>query len=277
MLATEVASSAVAEQPEECGLSTAQAACRLQEVGPNAIETGDRFHLLRAGIAFSSNPLVLILLVASLVSGVLGEVLNATLIALMVVLSVALNFVQVYRSEQAARKLRNMVAPTATVWRDSGLVEIPMREIVPGDLLEVRAGDLVPADADLRTVSTLTVDEAALTGESLPIEKHAMDGHTAKLFAGTSVVSGMGRAVVTATGPRTQFGAIARALVEKAPPTEYERRARSFGFVITRTVLGLVFFVFVFVWSMHYYSASRWSRSCLRWHSRSGSRPSSCQ
>lgn len=244
-LATLETTSAAGVQEKEHGLSAAEAALRLQQVGPNAIETGDRFRLLRAGIAFSSNPLVIILLVASLVSGVLGEALNAALIALMVVLSVALNFVQVYRSEQAARKLRNIVAPTASVWRDGKIVEIPAREIVRGDLLEVRAGDLVAADADLRTVSTLAVDEAALTGESLPVEKHAMDGHTAKLFAGTSVVSGMGRAVVTATGPRTQFGAIARALVEKAPPTEYELGARSFGFVIMRTVLGLVFFVFL--------------------------------
>src|SRR6266567_2271573 len=231
--------------PTVAGLSSAEAARRLAQVGPNAVETEDRFRVLRAGIAFSSNPLVIILLVASLVSGVLGEVLNATLIALMVVLSVGLNFVQVFRSEQAAHKLRSMVAPTASVWRDGSLLEIPVRTVVPGDLLEVRAGDLVPADAKLQTVSTLMIDEAALTGESMPVEKEALDGHSALLFAGTSVVSGMGQAVVTATGSKTQFGAIARALVEKAPPTEYERGARSFGFVIMRTVLGLVFFVFL--------------------------------
>jgi P-type Mg2+ transporter len=227
------------------GLTTAEAAQRLREFGPNEITTGEQFKLLRAGIAFSSNPLVIILLVASAISGVLGEALNAILIALMVVLSIGLNFVQVFRSEQAARQLRNMVAPMASVWRDRQLREIPARDIVPGDLLEVRAGDLIPADADLRTVSTLTVDEAALTGESLPVQKQAMDGNAARLFAGTSVVSGVGRAVVTATGSHTQFGAIARALVEKAPPTEYERGARAFGFVIMRTVLGLVFFVFL--------------------------------
>jgi P-type Mg2+ transporter len=245
MTSANLRSSPIPTDTTERGLSSAEAERRLGEVGPNEIETGDRFRLLRAGIAFSSNPLVIILLVASLVSGVLGEALNATLIALMVVLSVGLNFVQVFRSEQSARKLRSLVAPAASVRRDGRVVEIPVRQIVPGDLLEVRAGDLVPADADLRTVSTLTVDEAALTGESLPVEKHTVDGHAARLFAGTSIVSGMGRAVVTATGPRTQFGAIARALVEKAPPTEYERGAKSFGYVIMRTVLGLVFFVFL--------------------------------
>jgi Mg2+-importing ATPase len=223
------------------GLSSAGAARRLAQVGPNEIQTGERFRLLRAALAFSSNPLVVILLVASLVSGVLGEVLNATLIAAMVVLSVGLNFVQVFRSGQAAQKLKSLVAPTTRVWRDGRLIELPVRQVVPGDLLEVRAGDLVPADADVRTVSTLSVDEAALTGESLPVEKRV----ASPLFAGTSIVSGAGQAVVTATGPRTQFGAIAHGLVEKAPPTEYERGARAFGFVIMRTVLGLVFFVFL--------------------------------
>src|SRR5207245_6683210 len=118
----------------------------------------------------------------------------------------------VFRTQQAAHKLRSMVAPTATVWRDGRPCEIPIRSVVPGDLLEVRAGDLVPADAELQTVSTLMVDEAALTGESMPVEKEARDDHSALLFAGTSVVSGMGQALVTATGSKTQFGAIARAL-----------------------------------------------------------------
>ena len=238
-----------AHAPDEAsavvGLTTAEAQARLRQFGANEIRTGDRFRLLRAALAFASNPLVIILLVASTVSGVLGEPLNATLIALMVLFSVSLNFVQVYRSEQAARKLRGMVAPTASVWRDGRLSDISVRDIVPGDRLQVRAGDLVPADADLLTMSTLTVDEAALTGESLPVEKRPTDGRAARLFAGTSVVSGMGQALVTATGATTQFGAIARALVEKAPPTEYERGARAFGYVIMRTVLGLVFFVFL--------------------------------
>lgn len=235
----------------DVGLTTAEAQARLRHYGANEIRTGDRFRLLRAALAFASNPLVIILLVASIVSGVLGEPLNATLIALMVLFSVGLNFVQVYRSEQAARKLSGMVAPTASVWRDGQLSDIAVRDIVPGDHLQVRAGDLVPADADLVTVSTLTVDEAALTGESLPVEKRPADGRAAKLFAGTSVVSGMGEAAVTATGARTRFGAIAGALVEKAPPTEYERGARAFGYVIMRTVLGLVFFVFLVTALLH--------------------------
>src|SRR5215469_2434100 len=119
LMTTNPPSQVVRQTPTEQGLSTREADRRLRQFGPNEIATGDRFKLLRAGVAFSSNPLVIILLVASAISGVLGEALNATLIALMVVLSVGLNFVQVYRSEQAARKLRSMVAPTASVWRNN--------------------------------------------------------------------------------------------------------------------------------------------------------------
>jgi Mg2+-importing ATPase len=225
------------------GLTATEAAHRLDQFGPNEVDTARRFGVLRSGLAFLLNPLVLILLAASLISGLLGEAVNAALIILMVLLSVALDFFQVFRSEQAASKLRSLVAPTTAVWRDGQLQEIPARTVVPGDVMEVRAGDLIAADADVVTATTLTVDEAALTGESLPIEKGA--GRGAQLFAGTSVVSGVGRALVTATGARTQFGAIARALVEKAPPTEFERGTRHFGFLIMRTVVALVVFVFL--------------------------------
>ena len=106
-------------------------------------------------------------------------------------------------------------------------MEIRVREVVPGDLLELRDGNLIPADATLVTPEPVSADEAALTGESLPVEKRGGTDKSAALFAGTSVVSGIGRALVTATGTRTQFGAIAHALVQKAPPTEFERGARS--------------------------------------------------
>ena len=114
-------------------------------------------------IQFITNPLVVILLVASVISGMLGEAFNASLIAAMVVLSVGLDFYQAYSSEQAVRTLRGLVTPTATIWRDGQPAEIPTREIVPGDVLDIRAGDLLPADATIETASTLTVDEAALT------------------------------------------------------------------------------------------------------------------
>jgi P-type Mg2+ transporter len=227
------------------GLSSADAAARLSQYGPNEVETGRRFRVLREGLGLLANPLVLILLVAAVVSGFLGEPLNAAIIIFIVLLSVGLDFYQVFRSDQAANRLKGLVALTTIVLRDGRRTAVPVREVVPGDVLELRAGDLVPADATLLTPEPLTLDEAALTGESLPVEKQPGSGAQAGLFAGTSVVSGVGQAVVTATGVRTQFGAIAHALVQRAPPTEFEHGARSFGIIITRTVLGLVLFVFL--------------------------------
>jgi P-type Mg2+ transporter len=227
------------------GLTTAEAARRLSQVGPNDVRTGGGFHALRTGLGLLTNPLVLILLAASLVAGIVGEALNADIIIAIVVLSVGLDFFQIFHSEQAASKLQSLVTLTASVWRDAQLTEIPMREVVPDDVLEVRAGDLVAADAILLSAVTLSVHQAALTGESLPVEKHLGDGPDGILFDGTSIVSGIGQARVTATGARTQFGAIAQALVEKAPLTEYERGARSFGLIIMRTAIGLLVFLFL--------------------------------
>lgn len=233
------------------GLTAAEAARRLVESGPNQLETGGRFRQLRSGLGLLANPLVLILLAASVVSGIVGEALSAAIIVTIVLLSVGLDFFQTFRSEQAANRLQSLVALTARVWRDGTLTDIPLREVVPGDVLELHAGDLLPADGKLLSAVTLSVDQAALTGESLPVEKRVGDGAEGQLFAGTSVVSGIGRAEVTATGARTQFGAIAHALVEKAPPTEYERGARSFGLLIMRTVVGLVLLVFLISAVLH--------------------------
>ena len=223
------------------GLSTTEAATALSRFGPNEVETGKRFRLVREGLGLLANPLVLILLAASAISGFLGEAVNAVIIIGVVLLSVGLDFFQVFRSEQAANRLKSLIAPTTTVVRDGQPRQIPVREVVPDDVLELHAGDLLPADCTLMTSTPMSVDEAALTGESLPVQKHA----DSQLFAGTSIVSGVGQALVSATGARTQFGAIAHALVQKAPPTEFERGARSFGLIITRTVIGLVLFVFL--------------------------------
>ncbi len=235
------------------GLTEAEAAARLRQYGPNVVPSGHRFWAAQTLLELLANPLVLILLLASVIAGLLGEVVNATIITAIVLLSIALDFFQVFRSQQAASRLQSLIPTTATVWRDGRPTEVLWQAIVPGDLLELRAGDLVPADATLVAATTLSVDEAALTGESLPVDKRPLEAPLAdlsrapaesRLLAGTSIVSGVGRAVVTATGTRTQFGAIARTLVEKAPPTEFELGTRRFGLLIMRTVVALVFFVF---------------------------------
>src|SRR6266511_1865345 len=196
------------------GLSTSAARQRLSEVGPNEPVTTRRTSGLVQILLLFINPLAIILLIASAISAAVGEVINAFIIALMVLLSAALNFVQTYRSQRAVERIRKEVAPTAAVLRDGNWTEIPRRELVPGDVFRLTAGDLVPADAWLFKVRDLHVQQAALTGESLPVEKEAVDLQAIsqdtrddhKVFLGTSVVSGTGTALVTATGKSTTFG-----------------------------------------------------------------------
>src|SRR4029078_4901345 len=111
-------------------------------------------------------------------SAALGEVINASLLIMMVLFSVALNFIQTYRSQKAVDSIRKEVAPTARVLRDSTWIEIPRREIVPGDIIKLAAGDLVPADSELLQTRDLHIQQAALTGESLPVEKSASSDHS---------------------------------------------------------------------------------------------------
>jgi Mg2+-importing ATPase len=246
------------DQPE-AGLSGLEAARRLAEFGPNepvpAKVAGPLFQFLR----FCANPLVLILLIASVTSALLGQAVDAIIIAAMVVLSVVLNFIQAYRSESAVQRLREQVAPTASVQRDGNWIELPRRQLVPGDIVRLSAGDLVPADARLLRSQDLHVHQAALTGESMPAEKYvgaqapAATGAARPdlVFLGTSVVSGTATAVVVATGPRTSFGDIAARLSERPPETEFDRGTRQFGILIMKTVFFLVLFILIVSLGMH--------------------------
>jgi Mg2+-importing ATPase len=228
------------------GLTAAEAAVRLRREGPNELAPSLRFPMLRELARDLANPLVLVLLLASMVSAAFGQLVSAAVTAAMIVLSVALNFVQSYRSQQAARRLRERVGQTATVVRDGAVCTVPLREVVRGDVVHLAAGDLVPADARLLRTKDLFLNEAALTGESLPCEKHVADGAGAGLvFRGTSVVSGVGTAVVTETGTATQFGHVVAHLAARPPETEFERGTRRFGLLILKLVLFLVLFVFL--------------------------------
>src|SRR5713101_1717895 len=196
------------------GLTTAEARRRLGEVGPNEPARAPRTAGLVQILLLLANPLVIILLIASAASAVLGERVNASIIVLMVVLSVVLNFVQTYRSHRVAERLREAMAPTANAFRDGGWIEIRRRDLVPGDIVRLAAGDRVPADARLLEARHLHVQQAALTGESMPAEKDAGDVAVAPrqpadarnvVFLGTSIVSGTATALVVATGPATAF------------------------------------------------------------------------
>ncbi len=206
------------ETSRATGLESGEAAARLAQYGPNELkaEAGvSAWGILRAQF---TNVLIVILLVATALSAALGHVVEAVAITVIVVFAVSLGFVQEFRAERAIEALRRMTAPTARVLRGGAESAVPAREVVPGDILVLRTGDIVAADARLLEAASLQSREAALTGESLPVEKSTgalpvgelpVGDRRNMVFAGTAVTHGRGLAVVTATGMRTQFGKIA--------------------------------------------------------------------
>lgn len=233
------------------GLAEDEAERRLAAFGPNEpVQTRKPALILQLLRRFAS-PLVAILILASVASMVLGDLTNAGIIVAIVVLSIVVEFVQTHRSERAAEALRARVAQTATVLRDGAWRELVTSGLVPGDMIRLTAGDMVPADARLLEARDLHVNEATLTGESLPVEKSvgpgagAADAAEQRVLMGSSVVSGTATAEVTATGAHTQFGEIARGLARRPPMSEFERGVGRFGVLILKTVLFLVLFVFV--------------------------------
>jgi Mg2+-importing ATPase len=238
----------------ERGLTEDEARARLVRHGANELAPPPRWQALRETARAAASPLVLLLLAASAVSAALGQAASAVVIALMLTLSIVLNAVQTRRSALAVRRLRAQVGQTATVRRDGRTREVPAREVVPGDVVELAAGDLVPADARVLTAKDLFLNEAALTGESLPVEKRAraaglataaVAGADSAVFRGTSVVSGTGAAVVVHTGAATELGHVAAVLAARPAETEFERGTRRFGVLVLEMVVVLVLFVFL--------------------------------
>lgn len=234
------------------GLTTKQVAIQTERFGYNETQKSRKFDWFYQLLLLFRNPLVLILLTASVISIFMGETINASIIIVIILLSIILNFIQDYRSSRAAEELRREVALTATVYRDKKWIEIPRREVVPGDVIRLIPGDLVPADAFLFHTENLNIEQASLTGESYPTPKQA--GHLSKfswlhhsskcmVFMGTSVSSGSGKALVIATGASTVFGEIAERLSEQAPMTEFDHGLRQFGNLILITVICLICFI----------------------------------
>ncbi|MDR7867904.1 MAG: magnesium-translocating P-type ATPase [Sporomusaceae bacterium] len=235
------------------GLTGAEAARRLAAYGANVLGEHETAGALIALLRLFANPLVAVLLVSAVLSYFLGEVSGALIIAVMVVLSVALQFYHEYRSGAAAAALRRRVAVHATVIRDGGEREVPLAEVAPGDVFVVAAGDVVPGDARLLEAKDLYVNQASLTGESFPAAKRAsavaqeavaLTDMDYALFMGSNVTSGMGRAVVVATGRETEIGHIAHTLAMAGPETEFQRGIREFSFMLMRVIVVLVLAIF---------------------------------
>lgn len=237
------------------GLSSAEAQARLRQYGPNSLVHESRYALLGEFLRLFANPLVDILLIASVISYLLGDHVSSVIIIAIVLMSIVMNFYQVYQARHAVEALRSQVATTARVLRDGATQQLPVDALVPGDVITLNAGDLVPADCRLLDEKDLHVRESALTGESLPVEKEAhdlpVDHHVINeadnsVFLGTAVQTGLATALVVSTGSTTAFGAIAARLASRAPETEFDRGMRQFGTLITRIILLLVLFVFLF-------------------------------
>src|SRR5687767_9660545 len=205
------------------GLSPADAAARLQRFGPNTLREAKGISPWQIFLAQFKNFLIILLIAATALSMILGHTLDAIVIFSIVIVSALLGFYQEFRAERAMQALKAMASPTASVFRGGQPVEVASADVVPGDVLMLRAGDRVPADARLREAANLKADEAALTGESTAVEKSAtaripadagVGDRRNMVFAGTALTYGRGQAVVTATGMQTEFGRIATMLQE---------------------------------------------------------------
>jgi Ca2+-transporting ATPase len=199
------------------GLTGDEARRRLAEHGPNELPQAEGPTPWTILIAQLKNVLIIILLVATALSAFLGEVLESIVIAVIVLFAILLGFVQEFRAERAMEALRRMAAPTARVLRDGHEQDIPARELVPGDLILIAAGSRIPADARIIEAASLKLNEAALTGESVPVDKDtetlnapdlAIGDRRNLAFSGTDVAYGRGRALIVATGTETELGRI---------------------------------------------------------------------
>jgi Ca2+-transporting ATPase len=235
------------------GLGEQEAQQRLQQYGPNALHEEEGLKIPKLILDQFKDAFVIMLLVAAVLSYIVGEPLDAAMIGIIVLLSAAIGFIQEYRSEKALEAMRKLTAPTARVLRGGEEATIPSREVVPGDVIILEAGDRVPADSRLFEAVSLKMDEAPLTGESTPVEKSLgvldtvmpVGDRKNMVFMGTHAVYGRGRALVTSTGMNTEFGKIAEAVQaieeEKTPlKSKLDALAKRLGMVI----IGLVVVIF---------------------------------
>ncbi len=243
----------------ENGLSAAEAEERLAQYGPNLVTRERKPSIAQELWNRTKNPLNALLLTLAIVSYALGDLRAAIVIATMVVLAITTAFIQEHRSNEAAARLRAMVKTTATVRRagssdGNGFVEVPMETLVPGDVVRLSAGDMIPADLRLLETKDLFVNQSALTGEAMPAEKfgHACDQSSSNpfdlhniCFMGANVVSGYATGVIVRTGGATFFGQLADEIAGRRVPTAFDQGVNRFTWLMIRFMLVMVPAVFV--------------------------------
>lgn len=235
------------------GLSSAEVKKRLNEVGPNQLEEKKGRTPWNMFLGQFKNVLVLILLIAALVSFILGEVSDAIVIAIILILNATLGVAQEYKAEKSLAALKKLTTPNALVIRNRKQARIKATQLVPGDIVLLESGDHIPADLRLTMATNLKIQEAILTGESVPVEKKSdlIDKENVSLgdqnnlaFMGTAVISGRGRGIVSATGMKTEMGQIARMLEEqKQEETPLQKKLNQVGKKLGLIILIVVGFV----------------------------------
>ena len=233
------------------GLSSEEAAAKLRLVGPNSVEDASHLSALRLLLRQFESPLVLILIFAAAISLALQQWVDSAIILAIVLGSTLLGFFQEYRASAAVEQLKRRLALTCRVMRDGVERTVPVSTVVPGDLILLSAGNLIPADGLVIEAEDFLVSEASMTGESFPVEKQpgtvkpeaALSARTNAVFLGASVQSGTAKVLVVETGLRTAFGAIAARLRARQPETDFARGVRQFGYLLIRAMVVIVLFV----------------------------------
>ncbi|MGB9702908.1 MAG: magnesium-translocating P-type ATPase [Candidatus Kapaibacteriota bacterium] len=238
------------------GLSSKEAEERLEEYGKNELAHTKTLGFWADMWERIKSPLVIQLLVIAIVSGIIGEKVSTIIVGMMILLSVGLSYVLDRRSNKAVEALGKRVQSQVIALRDGKEVEIPISEIVPGDVVILQAGSIIPADLRLITAKDFFVSQSVLTGESMPIEKRAdpqrlSNNYTFELlnacFQGSNVISGSARGVVVNTGTRTYFGSISEKLTGNRTQTSFDLGVKSFTYLMIRFMVIMVFFVFMIV------------------------------
>lgn len=236
------------------GLTDEEADTRLAEHGPNVLAKDERAGILALVGHAVLNPLVILLAVLAVVSFATGDIRAGSVMLLMIGLGAGLRLVQEARADSAAAKLKAMISVRATVVRGGQPREVPISQLVPGDVVALAAGDMIPADVRLVAAKDLFVNQSTLTGESAPVEKFAVEANataaapgefTSVAFLGTSVESGAGTAVVVTTGKDTYLGGMASSLSEQEAPTAFDKGITRFTWLILRFVAVMVPLVFL--------------------------------
>jgi Ca2+-transporting ATPase len=239
----------------EQGLTNAEAARRLAEYGPNELVESGVKSPWRILLEQLTSTIVVILIISAIISAILGEFKDAIAVLAIVAVNAVIGFRQEYQAEQAMAALKKMAVPTVKVRREGRVHEYPARELVPGDIILLEAGDLIPADCRLVESINLRIEEAALTGESVPVEKDAdfvassdlpLGDRRNMVYMGTVVTYGRGVAVVVKTGMQTELGNIATLIQTTGQePTPLQRRLDQLAKGLAVAALGLVFIVFI--------------------------------